>query len=210
MTSVIDFANECAALAPWPASTSWQQALATVKLVEGAHAYFNPMDSILFEPGATAYNSFGPRGQWHVWNYANLASGVRATVATIHGWPNVAAVLEATGSAFEIIAAIDQVAEGHPSNVYAPALPQVLSTWPKYGQVLIAGSSPDPIPKASEGMTYVTATDHPADQPEAWVVTEDGRRIPVRTPAQEVCKDFCTKVVEGPYWAGLLVFPVAT
>ena len=210
MTNVIDFANECAALAPWPATASWQQALATVKLVEGSSAHFNPLDSILYEPGASWYNSFGPRGQWHVMNYPDLSTGVRASVGTLHGWPNVVAVLEETGSAEQILNAIDQVAEGHPANVYAPALPQVLSSWPIYGLVLIPGSSPDPLPKASKGMTYVTATDHPADQPEAWIVTDDGRRIPVRTPAQETCKDFCAKVVEGRYWAGLLVFPVGT
>jgi hypothetical protein len=54
----------------------WQRA-------EGGSARFNPFNTTLHEPGATAYNTFGDHGQYHVWNYPNEMTGINATAATL-------------------------------------------------------------------------------------------------------------------------------
>ncbi len=67
--------------APWNGSTGracniWQRA-------EGGNARYNPFNTTLYKPGATAYNSFGDHGQYHVWNYPNEMTGINATVQTL-------------------------------------------------------------------------------------------------------------------------------
>lgn len=44
-------------------------------------AKYNPLDSTRYEPGATAFNTFG--GGQHVWNYPDAAEGAQATAATL-------------------------------------------------------------------------------------------------------------------------------
>lgn len=51
---------------------------------EGGSAAFNPWNSTTYWQGSTAYNSFGPNGEYHVWNYPNARAGILATLATIH------------------------------------------------------------------------------------------------------------------------------
>ena len=51
----------------------------------------NQFDSTLYEPGATAFNTFG--GGLHVWNYPSAAVGAQATAATIGGYPMITASL---------------------------------------------------------------------------------------------------------------------
>ncbi len=57
--------------------------LAAWAKAEGGSASFNPFNTTLNEPGATAYNSFGPGGKYHVRNYPNAAVGVKATDDTL-------------------------------------------------------------------------------------------------------------------------------
>jgi hypothetical protein len=50
---------------------------------EGGSASFNPLNTTLYEPGATAYNTLPGGG--HVYNYPTEPAGVQATVATLKG-----------------------------------------------------------------------------------------------------------------------------
>ena len=54
---------------------------------EDATAHWNPGDTTLDVPGATPYNSFGPDGKFHVWNYPSAEVGVAATVSTLEEAP---------------------------------------------------------------------------------------------------------------------------
>lgn len=64
---------------------------------EGGTAAFNPLNTTLWQPGSTAYNSFGPGGAYHVRNYPDPTTGVRATALTIENghYPHVLAALRA-------------------------------------------------------------------------------------------------------------------
>lgn len=64
---------------------AYEMCLVAVMAAENSEARWNPMDTTLAEPGATPYNSFGPGGLSHVWNYPNAETGVKATVATLLG-----------------------------------------------------------------------------------------------------------------------------
>lgn len=59
--------------------------LVAVMTGEGSTAHWNPMDTTLHQPGAVAYNSFGPDGEYHVWDYPSAQAGITATVATLKG-----------------------------------------------------------------------------------------------------------------------------
>lgn len=50
---------------------------------EGGNARNNPFNTTQGEPGATPYNSFGPNGQYHVMNYPDGVTGIKATVTTL-------------------------------------------------------------------------------------------------------------------------------
>jgi cytochrome c peroxidase len=50
-------------------------------VAEGGTAAFNPWNTTLWMPGATAYNTFG--NNEHVYNYPNAAVGIVATVDTL-------------------------------------------------------------------------------------------------------------------------------
>lgn len=65
----------------------YEQALVAIMTGENAMAHWNPMDTTLNYPGATPYNSFGPGGIYHVYNYAASLDGVHCTVATLAGEP---------------------------------------------------------------------------------------------------------------------------
>jgi hypothetical protein len=76
-------------LAAWvQRETSWPPAAA-----------FNPLDTTLYEAGATKFNDITlSNGQViHVWNYPTAAEGAAATAATIAGgnFPHIAAALTA-------------------------------------------------------------------------------------------------------------------
>lgn len=61
-----------------------QQALVAVMTGEDSTAHWNPMDTTLEIRGSsTPYNSFGPSGAYHVWNYTTAAVGLRATALTL-------------------------------------------------------------------------------------------------------------------------------
>jgi hypothetical protein len=51
--------------------------------LEDSSAHWNPTDTTQPEDGATAYNSFGPGGRYHVWNYKNAADGIAAFKSTL-------------------------------------------------------------------------------------------------------------------------------
>lgn len=63
---------------------------------EGSAAQYNPLDTTQHEEGATEYNTFGDHGEMHVWNYPNEATGVRATVITLHNgyYPHLLAAIK--------------------------------------------------------------------------------------------------------------------
>ena len=52
---------------------------------EDSKADWNPTDTTQPVDGATPYNSFGPGGRYHVWNYASAEQGVSAFLSTMGG-----------------------------------------------------------------------------------------------------------------------------
>ena len=67
----------------WDRTVNREMTLVAVMTGEDAHAHWNPMDTTMPSVGATPYNSFGPNGEYHVWNYATAIAGIEATVATL-------------------------------------------------------------------------------------------------------------------------------
>lgn len=67
----------------WDRTTAREMVLVAVMTGENSRAGWNPMDTTMPSPGATPYNSFGPHGEYHVWNYADARLGVEATCATL-------------------------------------------------------------------------------------------------------------------------------
>jgi len=177
VTTRIEFAQAVAEAGQWTYGLGIAQALTAMAVGEGSSARFNPIDTTLQLPGATPYNSFGPAGRWHVWNYPDLATGVDATTKTLQGWAGVDAALKANLSTAEIIFQVDQVAEGTPTTFYSQFVPEVEANWPIIGQVLIAGSGPDIPTQEAPSMVYVTARNVPAGEPTTWFVTADGWRF---------------------------------
>lgn len=57
----------------------------------GCVAKFNQLDSILYMPGATAFNTFA--GNLHVWDYPDAATGAKATALTIEGFRGITRAL---------------------------------------------------------------------------------------------------------------------
>jgi hypothetical protein len=57
----------------------------------GSVGQWNPLDTILPEPGSWAFNSFG--NGLHVQSYPSAATGAQATAATIGGYPHITASL---------------------------------------------------------------------------------------------------------------------
>jgi hypothetical protein len=64
-----------------PASVQNMQACHAWQVGEGGTAIYNPWDTTLYMPGATAYNTFGDNE--HVWNYPSVNVGIQATVNTL-------------------------------------------------------------------------------------------------------------------------------
>lgn len=60
-----------------------EQCLVAVMVGEDSTALWNPMDTTRVETGGWPYNTFGPEGEFHVWNYPTAAVGVAATVTTL-------------------------------------------------------------------------------------------------------------------------------
>jgi hypothetical protein len=141
----IDFFTRVLQRNGWPVADQSLLALTTVAVAEGAHATWNPTDTILWEPGATPYNSFGPGNRYHVWNFPDLETGVTATARTIGAWPVVAAAFREASSARVILAAYDE-SDGVGGNYYTDALPYVAAKWPAIGLELVAGSDGHPQP----------------------------------------------------------------
>lgn len=67
----------------WDRTPAREMVLVAVMTAEDSRALWNPMDTTMPAVGATPYNSFGPNGEYHVWNYATAMSGVEATCATL-------------------------------------------------------------------------------------------------------------------------------
>lgn len=59
------------------------KALVAIMASEGSAAGWNPLDTTLERHRVTPYNSFGPGGSLHVWNYPTAEEGVAATLATM-------------------------------------------------------------------------------------------------------------------------------
>jgi hypothetical protein len=81
-----------------PATTANISSLAAWGAREGCWGCvgrYNQLDSTLYEPGATAFNTFS--GSLHVWNYPDAAEGAQATAATISGYPGITAALRSGG-----------------------------------------------------------------------------------------------------------------
>lgn len=57
----------------------------------GSVGHWNPLDTILPEPGSWAFNTFA--GGLHVQSYPSAAEGAQATAATIRGYPQITASL---------------------------------------------------------------------------------------------------------------------
>jgi hypothetical protein len=71
-----------------------EQALVAIFTGEDSTAQWNPGDTTLKVEPCSPYNSFGPGGEWHVWNYEKAAQGVDATVDTLLQ-PNMSRFYEA-------------------------------------------------------------------------------------------------------------------
>lgn len=145
MTTRIAFFADVLSGAGWPGTVESLQALVAVAVGEGSTAKWNPTDTILFEAGATPFNTFGPNGEYHVWNFPDQATGVKATVATLQGWPAVAAAFASGEPASDIVTLID-AADGVGGTLYADVLAGVVSSWPADGNILVSGSGPTPPP----------------------------------------------------------------
>ena len=164
MTTRIEFADISAAENGWEPSLVFEQVVTIMAVGEGSQAKFNPIDTILYEPGATPYNSFTTRlrrrirrgvrrllrrpaerreGLLHVWNYPDLATGVKATADTFAGWPAVAKAITSGADVQTVITAVN-AADGDQSNYYDQYVQPVLERWPWEGQRLIAGTEPPP------------------------------------------------------------------
>lgn len=65
------------------------EAWVTQATLEDSTADWNPSDTTEPEDGATAFNSFGPGGRYHVWNYVSAEQGISAWLKTI-GLPEYA------------------------------------------------------------------------------------------------------------------------
>jgi hypothetical protein len=62
----------------------------------GTVGQYNPLDTTLYEPGSTAFNTLGDGG--HVWNYPNASVGAHATAVTITGgYPLIVSALRSGG-----------------------------------------------------------------------------------------------------------------
>lgn len=61
----------------------------------GSVGQWNPLDSTLYAPGSTAFNTFG--GGIHVWSYPDAASGAGMTARTVAGYPGITAALRSGG-----------------------------------------------------------------------------------------------------------------
>jgi len=130
----------------WPVTLNGLQALVAVSTGEGdVCGAYNPINTILYKPGATAFNTFGPNGEYHVWNYPDLATGLEAVGQTIGAWPSVADAFSSGASALYILECY-QASDGVGGNLYVDCLPEVQATWPAYGNVIVSGSGNDPNP----------------------------------------------------------------
>lgn len=92
-----------------PATVDNLRACHAWQLAEGGRATWNPWNTTQPEPGSSHYNSFGPHGEYHVLNYPDEATGVRATVTTLengHYGPIVAA-FRAGDAGAHVAAAVD-------------------------------------------------------------------------------------------------------
>ena len=82
-TNRLFFARAVLVAAKMERGPQYEQVLVAVMTGEDSTAWWNPMDTTLAIGDHTPYNSFGPGGEWHVWNYADASLGVYATVATL-------------------------------------------------------------------------------------------------------------------------------
>ena len=164
MTTRIDFADLVSIENDWEPSLAMEQVVTIMAVGEGSQARFNPIDTILPEPGATPYKSFTTRlrlrlrrrvasswgarlereGLLHVWNYVSVDQGAKATAATFAGWPEVVKAITSGGDIQTIITAVN-AADGDQSNYYNQYVQPVLERWSWEGNVLIAGSTGGPL-----------------------------------------------------------------
>lgn len=108
---------------------------------EGSAAQYNPLDTTQHEEGATEYNTFGDHGEMHVWNYPDEATGVRATVTTLHNgyYPHLLAAFK----------------DGSGKIVSGDARSE-MRVW---------GTNPDCIAKKLEGVLTDKPNDEPVNKP---------------------------------------------
>jgi hypothetical protein len=125
----------------------------------------NPIDTILFMAGATAYNSFGPNGRYHVWNYPNEITGINATLSTFRGWPAVVSALSNSAPAANILAAYD-LADGVGGSYYSRLLPQVEASYATLAAIQVAGTLPSP---AAQKETDLYIILDPVDKTTQWL-----------------------------------------
>lgn len=60
----------------------------------GSVGQWNPLDTTLYEPGATTFNTFYSNGSpIHVWNYPNATEGAQVTAVTLTGYPRIVSAL---------------------------------------------------------------------------------------------------------------------
>lgn len=65
-----------------PRSSHNARALVAQRQAEGGGAHWNPFNSTVKVGNATVFNTFGDKGQFHVWSYASLQDGIQATAQT--------------------------------------------------------------------------------------------------------------------------------
>ena len=164
--------------------------LATVYAGEGSQAQWNPGDTILYLPGATAFNSFGPGGRYHVWNYPTPEIGFEAYGETLAGWPVVMEALRARSSAELVCRALDE-SDGVGGAYYQSVLPYVRANWATESQRLVAGSGstpppppppPQPIGTEEDMITLLEVKDAPLG-PNGWWTLSGGVAVHVPDPA---------------------------
>ena len=150
-TTRLKYARVILAHPSFVATPEHEKALVAVMASEGSAAHWNPLDTTLDMPGATPYNSFGPNGSEHVWNYPDARSGIMATVRTLLQ-PNMAPFTDtlrvAGTSALEVCRAYAKVPWSGVGNVVPFQLVTQWSIhwleWVEARRIIVPGPGPWP------------------------------------------------------------------
>lgn len=192
-------------------------ALVTGMVAEDSGATWNPLDTEQDWPGSTDYNSAGVK------NYADLADGLAATLATLRNgfYGPVLQALQAGDSAAQILTAFGASPwAGEANYLWLDTLPRVQADYGALSAVPVAGSTaepppPDPNPptdNGGNGLYLFLLTDNPANESAAQL-TDGFKRRGLDVTSAGQWNDLLSKrnsVASGAYWHLVAELPVET